>query len=1116
MRTVYTVLLTYLALLAHAQNKPELIIPLGHSDAIDSWAISPDGQYLATGSRDRTLKIWNIHYQKEIRTFRGHQGQITDICFGSNTQTIYSAGSDGLIIQWETSTGKILYIFDTRTENIHHEKIGSVRAIAVGKKKNILISAGTSEIAIWDYNTGKKLRTIPERAQAIALTPDESFFLSVYEGSLALWSAETGQLLRRFRRLPITYDYTKPEIYISKEGRYAFTRLTKSTGIQVWDVLSGESIRNLTKADKATKALTLNHDGSLIAVAYNQIWEKEYVEIYDGKSFNTISKIKRPEELKDNEIVALRFISENKLMIIHEHNGIAFLIDIHRPTAMKELHFSGLTMGVSDCAPDSISQSIYFGDYAGYIKNINLEKLEITLAAHKEKSPVNKLAMFSSRSNQLLAAYSDGSVRWWQTKNLKQIKSFGLHQDFITSLSILPHSDYFLSASWDQTIAVTSFSGKNKPTILSFHANPIRHVLYLPDSGKGFSADNNEIKKWNIFSRQALWSLNPKIKTNSLLYDPTQNKLLAGGGQLDFLDQDPDAAMIMIDAATGQQQVSYKGKELGFHTVQDVLWYKPRLYDRVLLATANGKIHRLDLLKSEIDFTRQGHIGRITAIRDGIDSFRFFFTSGTDGTLRIWNRDDANEILRVINFREPKQFAFMTPDGYFYASKETMRNLHYVSGLQVYTFDQFDLQFNRPDILLERIGKAPRELILAYRKAWEKRLRKMGVDPMSFEKERSFNVPTIILAANTETFVETSHPTHTISFVATDKLYNLDRLFVEVNGVPLYGLKGKSLNTHAKRSLQFTETIPLSSGKNIIKISVLNEKGVESLAEQIEAIYTPQTMIKPTLHIIAIGVSKFVQSDYNLTYADKDARDLVEVFRKFSGYNSIKVHLLTNEQATRSNILQLRHQLEKTNVDDRVIMFLASHGVLDDELDYYIATYDMDFSNPRNGGLRFDELENLLDSIPARNKAVFIDACHSGEVDKEEDVLMAANAALPNKITSRGFNVVKSKNEGIGLKNSFELMKELFADLRRNNGSVVISSASGKEYAYEGEQWKNGVFTYVILDGLKNKRCDANNDNSVTISELRDYVVKRVQELTNGKQNPTSRVENLENDFKVW
>lgn len=43
-----------------------------------------------------------------------------------------------------------------------------------------------------------------------------------------------------------------------------------------------------------------------------------------------------------------------------------------------------------------------------------------------------------------------------------------------------------------------------------------------------------------------------------------------------------------------------------------------------------------------------------------------------------------------------------------------------------------------------------------------------------------------------------------------------------------------------------------------------------------------------------------------------------------------------------------------------------------------------------------------------------------------------------------------------------------------------------------------------------------NKDNSVTISELRDYVVKRVQELTNGKQNPTSRTENLENDFKVW
>ena len=100
--------------------------------------------------------------------------------------------------------------------------------------------------------------------------------------------------------------------------------------------------------------------------------------------------------------------------------------------------------------------------------------------------------------------------------------------------------------------------------------------------------------------------------------------------------------------------------------------------------------------------------------------------------------------------------------------------------------------------------------------------------------------------------------------------------------------------------------------------------------------------------------------------------------------------------------------------------------------------------------------------------------------------------------------------------NSFELMQQLFADLRRATGTVIISSAGGAEFAFESSEWKNGVFTYSVLEGLKTGNADANKNGEITVSELRDYVFARVKELTNGKQNPTSRKENLEFDFRVW
>jgi hypothetical protein len=147
---------------------------------------------------------------------------------------------------------------------------------------------------------------------------------------------------------------------------------------------------------------------------------------------------------------------------------------------------------------------------------------------------------------------------------------------------------------------------------------------------------------------------------------------------------------------------------------------------------------------------------------------------------------------------------------------------------------------------------------------------------------------------------------------------------------------------------------------------------------------------------------------------------------------------------------------------------------------------------------------------------MLIDACHSGEVDKDETTVAAAvTKTTAGSVASRGFKPVARK-ESIGLKNSFELMQELFTDLRRGSGAIVISSASGVEFAFESDVWKNGVFTYSLIEGLKTGNANLNKDADVNVSELRDYVIKRVGELTNGKQTPTSRKESLEFDFKIW
>jgi hypothetical protein len=461
-----------------------------------------------------------------------------------------------------------------------------------------------------------------------------------------------------------------------------------------------------------------------------------------------------------------------------------------------------------------------------------------------------------------------------------------------------------------------------------------------------------------------------------------------------------------------------------------------------------------------------------------------------------------------------------TPDQYYMATKDAVKDVHFSKGKKTYLFDQFDLRFNRPDIILNRLGYATPEMVSAYKRAWEKRVKKMGFDPSLFDGiELKINTPEVALESQLPTTTQT--PWANLEIRATDELYPIERIQIYQNGVPIFGRKGidvkqQNVKKGTINEVFSTQKIELLQGKNVIEISAINTQGIESVRERHQLTFTRQKPLKPKLLVIAIGVSEFKNTEMNLTYAAKDADDLAALFKtKTDLYSEIEVLKFTNQNALRDSILKCKSNLLRTKVEDEVILFVASHGLLDSQLDYYIATHDVNFENPALQGLKYEDLENLLDGIPARKKIMLIDACHSGEVDKEESVLVDADTKVKVEgVTGRGFKSLKSKS--LGLDNSFELMKELFTDIRRGTGAVVISSASGKEYAFESAAWKNGVFTYSLLEGLKSGNADLGQDSRISISEIRDYVSKKVEELTDGKQHPTSRSENLEVDFNIW
>ena len=497
---------------------------------------------------------------------------------------------------------------------------------------------------------------------------------------------------------------------------------------------------------------------------------------------------------------------------------------------------------------------------------------------------------------------------------------------------------------------------------------------------------------------------------------------------------------------------------------------------------------------------------------------RFLAVAGNKGySIVLWELDRRLPGFQIFfpgSSVFDNHYIITTPAGPYLGTKFASKSLSFKRGLKIFPFDQFDLAYNRPDQVLEQLGHTDPQVIATYRKAFEKRLQKMGFDqtPATLEE---WSLPEVEISGEAMPRVVESSA---LSFLvrAQDQRHLIRRMQVFVNDVPWFGSEGLDLGPFAAQQVERMVDIALSNGENKVEVSAFNDQGIESLRETFY-VSCVDAGREPDLYLIALGAGRFADPLMDLRYAAKDAEDLAAFFADTSAvhYGRVIVEKHIDEAVTRELLQQLKTRLMESRIEDHVIFYVAGHGVVDENLDYYLATYDTDFSRPGGKGIPYEELESLLDGIPARQKLFLLDACHSGEIDKESVALIKEKQTADGKVQFRSFDT-RIVPVYSGLENAFELMKQLFVDLRRGNGATVISSASAVEFAMEGDRWNNGVFVYCLLTGLSGMAADLDKNGRVMLSELQNYLATEVPILTDGRQQPAFRVENISKDWQVW
>ena len=542
---------TTIGIWLHKANSGQVLALLkGHTKATSVLAFSPDGELLASGSDDATIRLWDTTTYQSIRTLKTN-GYVTAIAFSPNGKTLATV-SVKKIQMWHMRTLQPIFIIS--------QGDSTVTDLVFSPDGKSLASASIDDsIKLWDAKTGQLkinfdeetfgFRTAGEyrpRGPKVAFSPDGKSLASTAvdrngfaDKKIKVWNTQTGELQATLEQDSLVLQHPFTNVQFSIDGRTVICCKSDGTLLH-WNPKTDETVNSFGEAE--------NRQYTLLPISPKNntfVWQTkdDYFELWDVETGHLLTILRdfghaipplhvsvtdkqtRVSKLQDNPTDLWKIISPQFTVPIR---GID---DRIRVPAVAFSPHSATLVGKS-------SETVWLWD-------TNTSKQRGTL-----KIGYDFTEHAFSPDGRVLAV---GTSYLWNVLTGKQVLTLNEHAKYIRSIAFSPdgtliatagilNEDEYVIRIWDAK------TGENLKTITNLitpqkgRRLPVTDVVFSPDGKMLASIDaKGKIQLWDIDTGKHIATFTSLLQEmpyyivkGSLIFSPDQSKLVSSSGNSDI------------------------------------------------------------------------------------------------------------------------------------------------------------------------------------------------------------------------------------------------------------------------------------------------------------------------------------------------------------------------------------------------------------------------------------------------------------------------------------------------------------------------------------------------------------------------------------------------------